>query len=65
MVVLAHLTEDPIYYARLWVMETEGEILGLQLKKSAHADVLEKLEMLSRARQHLDQRIFGKLSLVS
>ncbi len=63
MVVLAHLTEDPIYYARLWVMETEGEILGLQLKKAPHADVLEKLAELARARQHLDQRIFGKLQL--
>ncbi|MDE2579637.1 MAG: hypothetical protein KGL46_12570 [Hyphomicrobiales bacterium] len=26
LIVMAHLTEDSLYYARLWVMETSGEI---------------------------------------
>jgi hypothetical protein len=34
MVVLAHLAEDRLYYARLLVMETEGELFNAQLKNT-------------------------------
>ena len=32
-VVMAHLTEDKVYYARLWVTESEGELTNAVLEK--------------------------------
>lgn len=59
MIVMAHLTEDRLYYARLWVMEMEGEHLNAQLA----GDPLEELEQqLGRARAYLDSRVTEKLA---
>ncbi len=62
MVVLAHLSEDRLYYARLWVMETQGELFAAQLDKKPFAEIHGLLEMLSRAETHLAQRIAEKLA---
>ena len=62
MVVMAHLAEDRLYYARLWVMESEGELFNLQLEKAKPKQIFEKLEELGHARQHLQKRIAEKLA---
>lgn len=56
-VVLAHLAEDPLYYARLWVMEKEGELLQLQLGKKPFKEIHDCLAKLTLARKHLEARI--------
>ena len=50
LVVMAHLSEDTLYYARLWVMESEGE-LAAQIAKGKKADEIAKTvkETTSRA----------------
>lgn len=62
LVVMAHLAEDTLYYARLWVMEGEGEVFNAQLDRAPYADLHEKLEHLSLARKHLEARISEKLA---
>lgn len=62
LVVLAHLSEDALYYARLWVMETEGELLNAQLDRAPFAELHETLEVLQRAEQHKAQRIAEKVA---
>jgi len=62
LVVLAHLSEDTLYYARLYVMEAEGELFNLQLEKKPWSDVHEALETLALARQNLNERIQEKLA---
>ena len=62
LVVLAHLSEDALYYARLWVMETEGELLNAQLDRTPFAELHETLEVLQRAEQHKAQRIAEKVA---
>ena len=57
MVVLAHLAEDRLYYARLWVMETEGELFNAQLEHKPFAELREILMELQRAQEHRNQRI--------
>ena len=61
LVVLAHLTEDRLYYARLYVMEAEGELFNAQLDGLPHAQVLDILKKLATARQNLQDRIAEKL----
>ena len=63
LVVLAHLSEDALYYARLWVMETEGELLTAQLEKAPFKEIHETLEILQRAQEHKAKRIAEKLAL--
>ncbi|CAK8716105.1 MAG: hypothetical protein CDV28_10656 [Candidatus Electronema aureum] len=60
IIVIAHLTEDTLYYARLWVMEVEGEIFNLKLLPEADTTDLEA--ELAIARQHLAAREAEKLS---
>lgn len=56
---MAHLTEDTLYYARLWVMEVEGEIFNGKLKDNDTT----KLETgLAIAKTHLAAREAEKLS---
>lgn len=62
MVVLAHLTEDRLYYARLLVMETEGELFTAQLKDTPYKKIRAILEKLSWAQQRLDARKVEKLA---
>lgn len=61
LVVMAHLAEDSLYYARLWVMETEGELFNAELAKASFATVHETLAHLTLARKHLQARISEKL----
>jgi Protein of unknown function (DUF5661) len=61
LIVMAHLTEDRLYYARLWAMETEGETFNNVLEKKPFKDVHEALEEHSQAQKHLHRRIAEKL----
>ena len=63
MVVLAHLAEDRLYYARLWVMESEGELFNLQLEKAKPTEIFDKMEELGHAREHLQARMAEKLAI--
>ena len=47
MVVLAHLAEDRLYYARLLVMETEGELFTAQLKHTPYKELRARVEELA------------------
>ncbi|MDP1821713.1 MAG: DUF5661 family protein [Archangium sp.] len=62
MVVLAHLAEDRLYYARLLVMETEGELFNAQLKDTPPSKLRAGLEKLSWAQQRLGARKDEKLA---
>ncbi len=62
MVVLAHLAEDRLYYARLLVMETEGELFNAQLKNTPHQELRAKVKKLSWAQQQLGARKDEKLT---
>lgn len=62
MVVLAHLSEDTLYYARLRVMETEGELFNAQLKRTPYAQLRETLKGLQYARRLLADRLDEKLA---
>ncbi len=60
MIVMAHLTEDTLYYARLWVMEVEGELFNARRKGEAVDDFLVELDI---ARQYLAKRLTEKLAV--
>ena len=62
MVVLAHLAEDRLYYARLLVMETEGELFNAQLKNSPGKELRARMRKLSWAQQQLGARKDEKLA---
>ncbi len=61
MVVMAHLAEDSLYYARLWVMETEGELLQAELARKPFKEIQETLTRLATAQMRLQARIQEKL----
>ena len=65
MVVLAHLTEDTLYYARLRVMEAEGELFNMQLKRTPYADLRDQLALLQYAKSLLGARMDEKLAQAS
>ena len=54
MVVLAHLAEDKLYYARVWEMETSGNLFTAQLEKLPTGPIM-KEDM--RAKVYLQQRL--------
>ena len=54
LVVVAHLTEDKLYYARVWEMETNGALFTAQIEK-APTDSIMKENM--RAKVYLQQRL--------
>lgn len=62
LVVLAHLSEDRLYYARLMVMEAEGELFNAQLEKQPHSVVVEQLQKLETAKGRLAERVQEKLA---
>lgn len=62
MVVMAHLAEDTLYYARLRVMEAEGELFHKQLDRVPHAEVIDVLARLSDARRRLAERMSEKIA---
>jgi hypothetical protein len=57
MVVLAHLAEDPFYYPRLWVMETEGELFNAQLRGAPVEELRAIFGTLARAQEHRNDRL--------
>ena len=60
LVVMAHLSEDTLYYARLWVMESEGELTAL-IARGKKADELAKIaKELNVARLYLAKRLLEK-----
>jgi hypothetical protein len=61
LVVMAHLAEDTLYYARLWVMETEGELFNAELDRKPFAQIHDHLATLTLARKHLQARISEKI----
>jgi hypothetical protein len=54
LVIVAHLAEDKLYYARVWEMETSGKLFNAQLEK-APTDSIMKENM--RAKVYLQQRL--------
>lgn len=62
MVVLAHLAEDTLYYARLLVMEVEGELFNAQLKNTPYKELRASAQKLSWAQKHLAERKDQKLA---
>lgn len=62
MVVLAHLAEDTHYYARLRVMEAEGELFNFQLEKKPYKQLHEVLTRLEDARARLSARLAEKIA---
>ena len=64
MVAMAHLTENTLYYARLWVMEGEGECFNaLREGSTTDARLAELLRGLDRAREvYLAKRVVEKAS---
>ena len=57
---MAHLLEDTLYYARLWVMESEGE-LAAQIAKGKKADEIAKTAKENNvARLYLAKRLLEK-----
>lgn len=54
LVVVAHLAEDKLYYARLWEMETSGSLFNAQLGKAQIGPIMKEN---IRARIHLQQRL--------
>ena len=62
MVVMAHLSEDTLYYARLRVMETEGDLFNSQLKKTPYKQLQQIRQRLSYARKLLAERMDEKLA---
>ncbi len=61
MVVLAHLSEDSLYYARHRVMEAEGDLFTQLLDGSANQQLLACLVKLEDARGRLTKRLAEKL----
>ena len=57
LVVLAHLSEDSLYYARLWVMEGEGELFKALQDDKAPKKIKEIAEELQTARLYLGRRL--------
>lgn len=58
---VAHISEDTLYYARLRVMEAEGELLHMQLEKKPFKDIHDQLATLADARRRLDERVAEKI----
>lgn len=60
MIVMAHVLEDALYYARLWVMEVEGELFNLHRHDAPTADITAVEAELQQARDYLAVRIQEK-----
>ncbi|MCW5200566.1 hypothetical protein VU07_01935 [Desulfobulbus sp. F4] len=63
IIVMAHLTEDTLYYARLWVMEVEGEIFNKKLNNGTVKELSALNAELTRAKQHLADREAEKVAM--
>ena len=58
LVVVAHLAEDKLYYARIWEMETSGSLFNAQLKKAPTGSIMKENV---RAKLYLQQRLQERL----
>lgn len=54
LVVVAHLTEDKQYYARIWEMETNGALFKAQIEKAPTDSIMQEN---MRAKVYLQQRL--------
>src|SRR5450830_796483 len=54
LVVVAHLTEDKLYYARLWEMETSAELFNANLEKAPTRPIMKEN---MHAKTHLQHRL--------
>ena len=54
LVVVAHLTEDKLYYARLWEMETSAELFNANLEKAPTRAIMKEN---MHAKTHLQHRL--------
>jgi hypothetical protein len=61
LVVLAHLTEDTLYYARLQCLEREGEIGKAIREGGSDKEIGHMTALLERARLYLARRVAEKL----
>lgn len=59
-VVMAHLTEDKVYYARLWVTESEGELTNAVLEKKKADEIASIAKQHVRAKAYLGKRLAEK-----
>ncbi len=62
LIVLAHLSEDKLYYARLASMELEGELTNAVLEKAPDKDVADYARRHQIARVYLGRRLEEKLT---
>ena len=60
LIVMAHLAEDSLYYARLWAMETEGELARAVMEGKKKAEIADIAEELVRAKFYLGKRLAEK-----
>lgn len=61
LIVMAHLTEDKLYYARLMCMELEGELTNLIMDDKPNKDIAEAAKHLEHAKLYLGKRRSEKL----
>ena len=60
LVVVAHLTEDKLYYARLWEMETNGQLFKAQIENSPTGSILKEN---MRAKVYLQERLQERIEM--
>src|SRR5664280_1099607 len=60
LVVVAHLTEDKQYYARLWEMETNGQLFKAQIENSPTGSILKEN---MRAKVYLQERLQERIEM--
>ena len=58
LVVVAHLTEDKLYYARLWEMETSAGLFNAHLEKAPTRPIMkENMHAKTYLQQRLQERV--------
>ena len=62
LVVMAHLAEDKLYYARLLCMELEGELTNSVLAKKSAADIADCAKRHQIAKVYFGRRLEEKLT---
>ena len=62
LIVLAHLSEDKLYYARLACMELEGELTNAVLAKKSDKEIADYARRHQIARVYLGRRLEEKLT---
>ena len=62
LIVLAHLAEDNLYYARLACMELEGELTNAVLEKKSDKEIADFARRHQIARVYLGRRLEEKLT---